>query len=341
MTTATAPSATSKAGPTTRAGGSVVGSPRARATAPPIDRRVRSRDRTRAILSFLEDSVDENARLPQYAVLSMLEDLDLENAKIDRVNAELRAEVAEQKRTEQVLRVRTNQLASCNAQLEQFAYVASHDLSEPLRAIAGPISLLARRYEGRLGDDADEFIGFAVDGCQRMQAIIDSLLAYSCIGELEETIVPVDCNHVVGAALSGLASMVAETGADIAIGELPTVPADVTQLSLVFQNLISNALKFVAPGVRPRVAIDAARAAGQWHFSVTDNGIGIDRQHRDRIFGMFNRLHGREFYPGSGIGLALAKKIVERHGGTIGMDDGPRGGSRFWFTYNDNEATSQ
>jgi light-regulated signal transduction histidine kinase (bacteriophytochrome) len=340
MTTATAPTTTCHVAPAAR--GAEPSPSRADertwATATPIRTRVGSRDRTRALLNLLEDAVDEQARLPQYAVLDMLEHLDLENARIDQANAELRAEVAERKRTEQLLRLLTDDLASSNTHLEQFAYAASHDLSEPLRAISGPISLLARRYEGQLGDDADQYIGFAVEGCQRMQAIINGLLTYARVGEFEGAMAPVDCNHIVRAALAGLASVVDETDADVLIGELPTVRADVTQLSLVFQNLISNALKFVAPGVRPLVVVAAAQTGDRWRFSVLDNGIGIDRQHRDRIFGMFNRLHGREVYSGTGIGLALAKKIVERHGGTIGMDDGPRGGSRFWFTH-DRERT--
>ena len=289
------------------------------ATASPGCAGVSSRDRTRALLCLLEDSVDQKAILPQYAVLDLLEELNLENARIGQANHELRAKVAG--------------LASSNADLEQFAYLASHDLSEPLRAISGPIALLARRYEGQLGDDADECIGFAVDGCERMQAIINGLLAYARADELERNIAPVDSDVVVRAALSGLAGVIEESGADVSIGMLPTVRADGTQLSLVFQNLISNALKFVAPGVQPLVSVGADRAGNGWCFSVMDNGIGIEPQHRERIFGMFDRLHGRAAYPGSGIGLALARKIVERHGGTIGMDEGPRGGSRFWFTH--------
>jgi light-regulated signal transduction histidine kinase (bacteriophytochrome) len=303
---------------------------------------VGSNDLTRALLNILEDSNAEKTRLQetQHAVLNMLEDLDVEKDKIHRANAELRAEVIERKRAELALQLRTDDLASSNADLEQFAYVASHDLSEPLRAISGPIQLLARHYEGKLGDDADEYIGFAVDGCQRMQAIIDGLLAYSRVGRLEGTLALVDCNLIVRAALSGLASVIQETGAEVSVGELPTVRADVTQLSLVFQNLISNALKFVAPGVRPVVAVGAERVGDVWRFSVTDNGIGIDRQHRDRIFGMFKRLHGREDYPGTGIGLALVKKIVERHGGRVGVDEGPGSGICFWFTYDREKDTT-
>jgi light-regulated signal transduction histidine kinase (bacteriophytochrome) len=287
----------------------------------------------RALLNILQDSADESARLrdTQNAILNMLEDLDREKAKIDEANTGLRAEVTERERTERILQRRTDDLASSNADLEQFAYVASHDLSEPLRAISGPISLLARAYKGRLDDEADEYIGFAVDGCRRMQAIIDGLLAYSRVGRLEGTLAPVDCNLIVRAALTGLASVIDETGAAISVGELPTVRAESTQLSLVFQNLISNAVKFVAPGVPPHVVVGAESAGRGWRFHVSDNGIGIQRQHRDRIFGMFKRLHGREEYPGTGIGLALVKKIVERYGGTVGIDDAPEGGSRFWF----------
>jgi light-regulated signal transduction histidine kinase (bacteriophytochrome) len=297
----------------------------------------------RALLNILGDFVDEKARIrdTQHAVLNILEDLDLEKVKIDKANTVLRAEVAERERTERILQQRTDDLASSNEDLEQFAYVASHDLSEPLRAISGPISLLARRYEGQLGDDADEYIGFAVDGCKRMQAIIDGLLSYSRVGRLEGTATPVDCNLIARAALAGLASVIDETGANVSVGELPTVRGEATQLSLVFQNLISNAVKFMARGVGAHVIVDAERMVHGWRFSVTDNGIGIEPQHRDRIFGMFKRLHGREDYPGTGIGLALVKKIIERHGGTVGIDAGREGGSRFWFTLDTEEDFTQ
>jgi light-regulated signal transduction histidine kinase (bacteriophytochrome) len=288
----------------------------------------------RALLNILADFVDEKSRIrnAQLAVLNILDDLDREKAKIDAANTVLRSEVGERERTERILQQRTEDLAASNEDLEQFAYVASHDLSEPLRAISGPIQLLARRYEGQLGEDADEYIGFAVDGCQRMQAIIDGLLAYSRVGRLEGALDPVDCNLIVRAALGGLATVIHETDADISVGALPTVRAEPMQLSLVFQNLISNAVKFVPPGVRPQIAITADRGAREWRFSVTDNGIGIDPEHHERIFGMFKRLHGREEYLGTGIGLALVKKIVERHGGTVGLDVGPEGGTCFWFT---------
>ena len=225
------------------------------------------------------------------------------------------------------------ELGRSNDELEQFAYVASHDLSEPLRAISGPISLVARRYQGQLDDEADQFIGFAVDGCQRMQKMIDDLLVYSRIGRLERSFEPTDCNLVVDTVLTALGPAISETGASIHVEQLPVVSAEATQLSQVFQNLIANALKFVATDVTPEVAVAVEPAGAQWRFTITDNGIGIDPAHRERIFAMFKRLHSREEYPGTGIGLALVKKIVERHGGRIGVEDAPnRTGTRFWFT---------
>jgi light-regulated signal transduction histidine kinase (bacteriophytochrome) len=165
-----------------------------------------------------------------------------------------------------------------------------------------------------------------------MQGIIDDLLAFSQVGRLEVSRERVDCHQVLTTVLAGLAPRIDETGAEVSVGELPVIEAEPTQLNQVFQNLLSNALKFVRPGAHPHVTITAERTGAFWQFNVTDDGIGIDPAHRERIFGMFKRLHSREDYPGSGIGLALAKKIIERHGGSIGVAEGPRGGSRFWFT---------
>jgi light-regulated signal transduction histidine kinase (bacteriophytochrome) len=224
------------------------------------------------------------------------------------------------------------QLARSNEELEQFAYVASHDLSEPLRAISGPISLLARRYRGELDPEADQFIEFAVDGCRRMQAIIDDLLALSRAGRVDGELEQVDCNLLVSGVVAGLGPRIAETGAIVRVEPLPTVVSQPTQLGQVFQNLISNALKFIPAGVVPEVVVSAERIGDEWDFSVTDNGIGIEPRHRERIFGMFKRLHNRTEYEGSGIGLALSKRIVERQGGRIGVEEAPSGqGSCFWF----------
>jgi light-regulated signal transduction histidine kinase (bacteriophytochrome) len=224
------------------------------------------------------------------------------------------------------------QLARSNEELEQFAYVASHDLSEPLRAISGPISLLARRYGDQLDAEADQFIEFAVDGCRRMQAIIDDLLALSRAGRVDGELQAVDCNVLVDNVVAGLGARIAETGAVVRVDPLPTVVSQPTQLGQVFQNLISNALKFIPAGVVPEVVVSAERIGDEWDFSVTDNGIGIEPRHRERIFGMFKRLHSRAEYEGSGIGLALCKRIVEREGGRIGVEAAPSGqGSCFWF----------
>jgi light-regulated signal transduction histidine kinase (bacteriophytochrome) len=224
------------------------------------------------------------------------------------------------------------QLERSNEELEQFAYIASHDLSEPLRAISGPISLLARRYRDQLDPEADQFIEFAVDGCRRMQAMIDDLLAFSRAGRIDGEVEQVDCNLLVNRVIAGLGPRIAETGAIVRVNPLPTVASQPIQMAQVFQNLISNALKFVAPGVAPEVVVSAERIGDEWDFSVADNGIGIEPRHRERIFGMFKRLHNRSEYEGSGIGLALCKRIVERGGGRMGVDEAPSGqGSSFWF----------
>jgi len=225
-------------------------------------------------------------------------------------------------------------LAMSNAELEQFAYAASHDLSEPLRAISRPLALLGRRYHGRLDEQADEFIGFAVDGCQRMQALIDGLLALSRVGRLEGDTVPTDAEVTLRGVLGALGPILDDAHATVVVDRLPVVMAEPTQLAQVFQNLISNAVKFTAPGTVPWIAVSGQRTGGQCRFTVTDNGIGIDPEHRDRIFGMFTRLHTREDYPGTGIGLALVKKIIEQHDGQVGVTAPPTagGGTQFWFT---------
>ena len=225
------------------------------------------------------------------------------------------------------------ELKRSNDELEQFAYVASHDLSEPLRAISGPVSLLARRYQGQLDADADRFIGFAVDGCERMQTLINDLLAVSRVGRVEMTMSTVDTNALVGTVLRVLHPAVEARHGHVTSDDLPAVSGDAGQLNQLFQNLISNAIKFTPPDVEPRIHLGCQRQDDHWRFTVTDNGIGIDERHRERIFGMFKRLHTRDAYPGTGIGLAVCKKIVERHRGTLGVADGPDGrGTTFWFT---------
>ena len=247
----------------------------------------------------------------------------------------LRRRLAEQnERLQQEIAAREETQAALlrsNAELEQLAYVASHDMQEPLRMVASYLQLVAQRYKGQLDADADEFIGFAVDGAKRMQALINDLLAYSRVGTRARPFEPTDCNKVMQTALANLGVAIVESGAQITHDELPTVMGDSSQLVQLFQNLIGNAIKF--RGTEPmRVHVGAEADDGHWQFSVRDNGIGIAPEYHQRIFVMFQRLHGRTEYPGTGIGLAICKKIVERHGGTVWVESQPGQGSTFKFT---------
>jgi signal transduction histidine kinase len=224
------------------------------------------------------------------------------------------------------------ELERSNADLEAFAYVASHDLSEPLRTVAGFVSLLERRYAGALDARAREFIRFAVDGVERMQAMIDDLLLYARAGTIDLRREEVALADVVAAALRDLEGAQARRGASVEVGDLPVVRADPGQLQRVFQNLLANAIKFTAPGIAPRVAVSGHRADGTWEIAVADNGIGIDLAQAERVFEMFARLHGRTQYGGTGLGLAISRRIVERHGGRLWFEPNPSGGSVFRLT---------
>jgi signal transduction histidine kinase len=231
---------------------------------------------------------------------------------------------------EQDLAEKVDELARSNADLEQFAYVASHDLQEPLRMVTAYTQLLAERYRGKLDDNADKFIGYAIEGAQRMQVLIQDLLAFSRVGR-KEACESVECNAVMKDVLQTLAAAIQESGAVVTHGELPAVWADRTQVAQVFQNLIGNAIKFRGKEP-PLVSVQAEKAGQQWRFSVSDNGIGIAPEYAENIFVVFQRLHARTEYPGNGIGLAICKKIVEHSGGKIWVDSQAGSGSSFKFT---------
>ena len=239
------------------------------------------------------------------------------------------------------LSTRTAELRRSNRDLEQFAYVASHDLQEPLRMVSSYTQLLGKRYKGQLDERADTYIHYAVDGANRMQALIHDLLKYSRAGTRQAPLVPTSAAEVVGEVLRNFELTIAESGSSVTVGDLPEVLADRVQLTQILQNLIGNALKFRREGVAHRVTVSAepegnaeleGGAADMWRFTVRDNGIGIDREYFERIFVIFQRLHTRESFAGSGIGLAICQRLVERHGGRIWLESAPDEGSAFHFT---------
>ena len=229
------------------------------------------------------------------------------------------------------LQANARELERSNEELAQFAYVASHDLQEPLRMVASYSQLLAERYQDQLDEKANLYIEFAVDGARRMQQLINDLLTYSRVGTHGKAPEPVDSGEVLAVVLADLGGRIEEVGAKITVGDLPVVLADRTQLAQVFQNLVGNALKFMSDRP-PEVEVSAERDGGAWAITVADNGIGIEPEYHERIFFMFQRLHARRRYSGSGIGLAVVKKIVERHGGKIRLESQPDQGSRFTFS---------
>jgi PAS domain S-box-containing protein len=240
-------------------------------------------------------------------------------------------DITERKQVEIKLKQTLSELERSNSELQHFAYVASHDLQEPLRMVVSYVQLLQRRYHGKLDSDADEFIAYAVDGTIRMQGLINDLLTYSRVGTRGRAFEPTECQAVLDRALSNLQMAIQESGAKITADPLPTVTADGSQLGQLFQNLIGNAIKFHSDEPS-RVHISVQDRSDEWLFSIRDNGIGIAADSSGRIFEVFKRLHTRKEYPGTGIGLAICRKIVKRHGGDIWVESEPGQGSTFYFT---------
>ena len=241
------------------------------------------------------------------------------------------ARTAQLKSANEKLLKSSEDLARSNKDLEQFAYIASHDLQEPLRAIAGFMGLLKRQYGEALNAEALEFVNFAIEGAERMQALIQDLLAFSRVGTRGSVFADTALEEALAAALKNLSAAIGESGAIVTHDVLPIVKADLPQMTQLLQNLIQNALKFHGPQ-RPEVRISAAQKEHDWVVSVRDNGIGMERQYFERIFLIFQRLHTRSQYGGTGIGLAVCKKIVERHGGSIWVESAPGEGSTFYFS---------
>lgn len=263
-------------------------------------------------------------------------------AELQRKNAELEQQIAERLKAEENFRrlnaeleqrvqERTQELSRSNEELRQFAYVASHDLQEPLRTVGSYAQLLAKRYRGQLDDTADEFVGYIVGGVTRMHTLLNDMLAYSRVSETQgKPLEPASLETVLQTALLDLELTIHESGATVTHDPLPEVMCDAVQIGQVFQNLIGNAIKY--KGVDPpRVHIAAAKQEGDWVLEVSDNGIGIKAEYYDRIFGIFKRLHGREL-PGTGMGLAICKRVVERHGGRVWVTSEPGKGSKFYFS---------
>jgi light-regulated signal transduction histidine kinase (bacteriophytochrome) len=235
------------------------------------------------------------------------------------------------KQAEDLLAVQAAELARSNAELEKFAYIASHDLQEPLRMITSYLYLLEHRYKDKLDTDAQDFINYAVDGAARMRRLIDGLLQYSRVNTQGQSFETVDCHMVLEQALANLQLTIAEEKATITHEPLPTLPGDAGQLVQLFQNLIGNALKYRGDEA-PQIHILAEDQGSHWQFAVRDNGLGIDPKDADRIFELFQRLHTTQTYSGTGLGLAICKKITERHGGRIWVESTPGLSSTFYFT---------
>jgi len=276
-----------------------------------------------------EDMPIETADGQRIAVEFLSNVYTVNNKKVIQCNIR---DISVRKKLEEDLVVKAAELARSNVELQQFAYIASHDLQEPLRAISGFTELLVKRYHGKIDEKADTYIDFITEGTTRMQQMIQDLLSYSRVQTQVHEFVSIDSNTSLDLALSDLQVATKEHNAVITNDPLPSIFADQEQITKMFQNLIGNAIKFHKPDVVPNIHISSKQDGNNWIFSVSDNGIGIDQEYADRIFKIFQRLHTRGEYPGTGIGLAICKRIAEQHGGTIWIESVPGSGSTFYFT---------
>jgi light-regulated signal transduction histidine kinase (bacteriophytochrome) len=252
-------------------------------------------------------------------------------AQLQKINDDLRREIGERQRVEAELRQANEALLKSNQDLQHFAHVAAHDLQTPLRSISVFTQLIQRNFKGQLGDEAEQWMGMVTDGTTRMQSLIDDLLAYSRLDSLARPFELTDCRRVFDEARANLMARIQETGAEVTCGDLPTVWADRVQLAQVLQNLIENGIKYNTASP-PKVQVGAEQRDGEWIISVADNGIGIAPKYHQRVFEIFRRLHTQQEYPGTGIGLAICHRIVERHGGRIWVKSREETGSTFCFT---------
>lgn len=277
---------------------------------------------------------ERSARIRQYA-WRLEERVEERTRELAKTNSELREEISKRRETEEALRKSLDEIARSNAALQQFARIASHDMQEPLKVIQGYSSLLRNRYVGKLDSKADEFIAYIYDGALRMEGLIKGVLEHASVKANVKPFQAVDTNECFREACSNLEQTITEKGAQVTAEALPVVTADQLQMTRLLQNLIGNALKFVKPGCVPEIRVTATRLPSDWLFSVQDNGIGIEHQYLDKIFGMFRRLHSTDEYPGTGLGLAICKAIVDHHNGAIRVESTPGHGSTFSFTIPD------
>jgi signal transduction histidine kinase len=291
-------------------------------------RKARERFPHLPIVLLVENWID---MLPTSALCAQTRHVLVRSQLNDRLVQLIVCGAIEQSRLQRDLELQTARLEQSNRDLRQFAYVVSHDLKEPLRMISGYMSLVERRYSDRLDQEGREFVEFACDGATRAQKMIDSLLALSRVDSREMRLAPVETGPVIRSALQALSIVVNESGARIECDSMPRVFGDVSQLGQLFQNLIANAIKFRG-STSPAIRIAAQPAGPNWHFSIRDNGIGIAKDSQKRIFEIFQRLHTQEEYDGIGVGLAVCKRIVERHQGTIWVESSPGEGATFHFT---------